>query len=251
MEATKMKAILVDDELYCTEVLAALLNKHCPEVEVAAEFNDPQQAVAFIRSSPPDLLFLDIEMPRLNGFDLLERVRPVNFQVIFTTAYNQYALRAIKISALDYLLKPIDAEELAAAVEKARLQRQSPQWNQFELMERSRKGGSTPDTIALSTQEGLHFVEVDQISHCKSEGSYTQIHFRNGEQMLLSKPIKEFEELLTGDRFMRIHHSYLINLKCVKKYFRGEGGEVLMITGQQLPVSRSRKNAFLEHFTKL
>ncbi len=245
-----MKATLVDDELYCTEVLSALLAKHCPEVEIIAELNDPHQAVSFIRENPPNLLFLDIEMPRLNGFDLLERVRPVNFQVIFTTAYNQYALRAIKISALDYLLKPIDAEELIAAVGKAR-QQQTPQWSQFELMEENRRAEAPLKTIALSTLEGLHFVEVDQIVYCNSEGSYTQIYFLNGEQMLLSKPIREIEDLLSGSGFLRVHHSYLINLSHIKKYLRGEGGEVILKNGHHIPISRNRKATFLQHITKL
>lgn len=247
-----MKAILVDDELYCTELLSALLAKNCPEVEVVAEFNDPQKAAAFIRDNPPDILFLDIEMPRLNGFDLLERVRPVSFQVVFTTAYNQYALRAIKISALDYLLKPIDIEELKAAVEKAQQQQQSPQWGQFELMERTRSAGEAPPkTIALSTLEGLHFVEVADILYCRSEGSYTNLLFMDGESMLLSKPIKDVGELLIPAGFLRVHNSYLINLSHIKKYIRGEGGEIIMKNGDTVPVSRSKKAEFLDRIARL
>ena len=189
-------------------------------------------------------------MPRLNGFDLLERVRPVNFQVIFTTAYNQYALRAIKISALDYLLKPIDAEELINAIKKAQ-QQKSPQWSQFELMEENRKAEVPLKTIALSTMDGLHFVEVEQIIYCRSEGSYTQIHFLQGDPILLSKPIRELEDLLSGSGFLRVHHSYMINLSYVKKYLRGEGGEVVLKNGHQIPISRNRKAAFLERITKI
>ena len=247
-----MKAIIVDDELYCTELLSSLLAKHCPEVEVLSEFNDPQKAAAYIQASPPDLLFLDIEMPRLNGFDLLERVRPVTFQVVFTTAYNQYALRAIKISALDYLLKPIDAEELKSAVEKAKQQRQSPHWAQFELMERHRSpGGAPPATIALSTMEGLHFVEVADIVYCQSEGSYTNLFFTDGQSMLLSKPIKEVGEMLIPAGFLRVHNSFLISLSQIKKYIRGEGGEIIMKNGHTVPVSRSRKAEFLERIARL
>ena len=246
-----MKAIIVDDELYCTELLSALLSKHCPEVEVVAEFNDPQKAAAFIRQHPPDILFLDIEMPRLNGFDLLERVRPVTFQVVFTTAYNQYALRAIKISALDYLLKPIDIDELKVAVEKAQ-QQHTPQWGQFELMERVRSDEEqAPKTIALSTLEGLHFVEVADIVYCQSEGSYANLFFMDGESMLLSKPIKDVGELLVPAGFLRVHNSYLINLSHIKKYIRGEGGEIIMKNGHRVPVSRSRKAEFLERIAKL
>ncbi len=246
-----MRAIIVDDELYCTELLSALLAKHCPEVEVLAEYNDPQKAVEAILREPPDLLFLDIEMPRLNGFDLLERVKPIQFQVIFTTAYNQYALRAIKISALDYLLKPIDTEELAEAVRKARERMQAPDWNQFELMERTRTAGEPPRTIALSTLEGLHFVEVAEIIYCQSEGSYTQLHFLDGEAMLISKPIKDVTELLSPAGFLRVHNSYLINLSHIRKYIRGEGGEIVMKNGRHVPVARSKKAEFLERISKL
>ncbi|HQU59354.1 MAG TPA: LytTR family DNA-binding domain-containing protein [Saprospiraceae bacterium] len=246
-----MKAIIVDDELYCTELLSALLAKHCPEVEVMAEYNDPQKAAEAIRTEPPDLLFLDIEMPRLNGFDLLERVKPINFQVIFTTAYNQYALRAIKISALDYLLKPIDTEELSVAVRKAHERLQAPDWNQFELMERTRISGEPPKIIALSTLDGLHFVEVADIIYCQSEGSYTDLHFLNGESMLLSKPIKDVGELLTPAGFLRVHNSYLINLSHIKKYIRGEGGEIIMKNDHHVPVARSKKAEFLDRIAKL
>lgn len=247
-----MKAIIVDDELYCTEVLSALLKKHCPQVEILAEFTDPQRAVPYILEQAPDLLFLDIEMPRLNGFDLLERCKPIQFQVIFTTAYNQYALRAIKISALDYLLKPIDTQELIQAVEKAQEHFQKPEWAQFELMEKTRnQGESAPKQIALSTLEGLIFVEVADILYCKSEGSYTKLFFADGEIMLLSKSIKEAGELLTICGFLRVHHSYLINLNYIKKYIRGEGGEVIMKNGHTIPVSRSKKAIFLERIAKL
>jgi two-component system, LytTR family, response regulator len=247
-----MKAIIVDDELYCTQVLSALLKKHCPGVEIIAELTDPQQAVGFIAENPPDLLFLDIEMPRLNGFDLLERCKPIRFQVIFTTAYNQYALRAIKISALDYLLKPIDAEELVEAVGKAKALAQEPAWEQFELMENTRRAGDTaPRQIALSTLEGLTFVKVEDILYCKSEGSYTNLYFTAGEVMLLSKSIKEVGELLTACGFLRVHHSYLINLNHIKRYIRGEGGEVIMKNGDNIPVSRSKKATFLDHIAKL
>ncbi|MCB9082262.1 MAG: response regulator transcription factor [Lewinellaceae bacterium] len=248
-----MKAILVDDERYCTELLASLLAKHCPEIETIAEFNDPVAAVSFIQHSPPDLLFLDIEMPRLNGFDLLERCRPVTFPVIFTTAYNQYALRAIKISALDYLLKPIDVDELKLAVEKAQEQPAHPaDWKQYELMESTRQHTQEPPkTIALSTLDGLTFVQVADIIYCQSDGSYTKLFFTQGDPLLLSKSIKEVGEILITCGFMRVHHSYLINFDHIRKYIRGEGGEVIMRNGHNVPVARSKKAEFLERIAKL
>lgn len=247
-----MKAILIDDELYCTEVLSSLLNKHCPEVEVIAEYNDSRKALEQLRKSPPDVVFIDIEMPHLNGIDLLQQCRPLQFQVIFTTAYNQYALQAIKLSALDYLLKPIDTEELIAAVKKAREKTAKPDWRQFEVMETFNKAPEqAPKTIALSTSEGLTFVEVADIVHCQSEGSYTKIFFVHNETIMLSKPLKDVSEILVPCGFLRVHHSYLINLNHIKKYIRGEGGEIITRNGHSVPVSKQKKAEFLEKIAKI
>ena len=248
-----MKAILIDDELYCTEVLSSLLSKHCPEVEVIAEFNDSRKALEHLRKEAvPDVIFLDIEMPYLNGLDLLQQCRPLQFQVIFTTAYNQYALQAIKLSALDYLLKPIDAEELVAAVQKAKDKTAKPDWRQFEVMENLNKAPEqAPKTIALSTSEGLTFVEVADIVHCQSEGSYTKIFFIHNETIMLSKPLKDVGEMLVPCGFLRVHHSYLINLNHIKKYIRGEGGEIITRNGHSVPVSKQKKAEFLEKIAKI
>ncbi|MBK9491626.1 MAG: response regulator transcription factor [Haliscomenobacter sp.] len=247
-----MKAILIDDELYCTEVLSSLLSKNCPEVEIVAEFNDSRKALEHLRNAPPDVVFLDIEMPRLNGIDLLQQCRPLQFQVIFTTAYNQYALQAIKLSALDYLLKPIDIEELKEAVKKAKDKTAKPDWRQFEVMDNFAKSPeNAPKTIALSTSEGLTFVEVADIVHCQSEGSYTKLFFINNETIMLSKPLKDVSELLVPCGFLRVHHSYLINLKHIKKYIRGEGGEIITRNGHSVPVSKQKKAEFLEKIAKI
>jgi two-component system, LytTR family, response regulator len=246
-----MNAVIVDDELYCVEVLASLLQKHCPDVRIAAQFTDSTKAAEFLAAHPPDLLFVDIEMPRLNGFDLLHQLQPLQFQVIFTTAYNQYALRAIKLSALDYLLKPIDADELKSAVEKAQRQKSPPEIRQVELMENTFKSVEVPKKIALSTLEGLLFVDVGNIVHCQSDGSYTRLFLLNKEEILLSKSIKEVGELLTQCGFLRVHHSYLINLDHVERYIRGEGGEIILCNGHSVPVARSKKQEFLERVSKL
>jgi two-component system LytT family response regulator len=160
-------------------------------------------------------------MPRLNGFDLLQRLQPLSFQVVFTTAYNQYALRAIKLSALDYLLKPIDAEELKSTVQKALHQGRVPEWRQVELMENTRISAEPPKKVALSTLEGLLFVEVAGIAHCQSDGSYTRLYMGNKEEILLSKSIKEVGEILTQCGFLRVHHSCLDNLYHIQRYIRG------------------------------
>jgi two-component system LytT family response regulator len=247
-----MKAILIDDELYCTDVLSSLLSKHCPEVEVIAEYNDSRKALEHLQRNPPDLIFLDIEMPHLNGIDLLQQCRPLQFQVVFTTAYNQYALQAIKLSALDYLLKPIDTEELKEAVGKAKEKTSRPDWRQFEVMDQLNKAPEQqPKTIALSTSEGLIFVEVADIVHCQGEGSYTKLYFLNNEVIMLSKPLKDVSEMLLPCGFLRVHHSYLINLNHIKKYIRGEGGEIITRNGHSVPVSKQKKAEFLEKIAKI
>jgi two-component system, LytTR family, response regulator len=247
-----MKVIILDDEPYCVELMAHLLTKHCPEVEIVEQFNDSLKALEYLSTHPaPDLLFLDVEMPRLNAFDLLNRLFPFNFKVIFTTAYDKYAVRAIKFSALDYLLKPIDISELKLSVQKAE-QQSTMTAQQLETINHYRQVIETvPKRIALSTMEGLDFVEIAKIAHCEASSSYTIIFFTNTTKCMISKTLKEVEELLLPFGFFRIHHSYLVNLDCIQRYLRGAGGEVQMQSGLTLPLSRSKKDEFLSVFTKL
>jgi two-component system, LytTR family, response regulator len=247
-----MKSIILDDEPYCVELLAHLLTKHCPEVEIVAQFTDSLQALEYLNTHPaPDLLFLDVEMPRLNAFDLLNRLFPFNFKVIFTTAYDKYAVRAIKFSALDYLLKPIDIAELKLSVQKA-TQQSTMTTHQLETFQQHLKTNETaPKRIALSTMEGLDFVEIANITHCDASGSYTEIFFTNGTKCVVSKTLREVEELLLPCGFFRIHHSYLVNLTRIQRYLRGSGGEIQMQNGQTLPLSRSKKEEFLGVFSRL
>jgi len=228
------------------ELLAHLLQKHCPGIDIVARFTDPQLALDYLQTHPaPDLVFLDVEMPRLNAFDLLNRLFPFTFKIVFTTAYDKYAVKAIKFSALDYLLKPIDIEELKAAAKKAQDQHQVLP-GQLELLQQHRDGHLPhPERIALSTQAGVDFVLVREVVYCSSDGSYSELFLATGQKIILSKPLKEVEELLPADVFFRTHHSYLLNTGHVKRYIRGAGGEVLMTNGAQLPVARNRKNEFL------
>ncbi len=240
-----MKTILIDDEPYCLELLAHLLNRHCPELEIVAQFSDALTALAYLETTTPELVFLDVEMPRLNGFDLLNRLFPFDFRLVFTTAYDKYAIRAIKFSALDYLLKPIDIEELKTAVRRA-VRQPAFQENQLQLARQLHSGGELmPMRIALSGQDGVDFVEIAQIVHCDSQGSYSEIFIEGGQKMLVSKNLKELGEMLEGQTFFRIHHSHLVNLRHVRRYMRGSGGEVLMSNQHMLPVARSRKEEFL------
>jgi two-component system LytT family response regulator len=241
-----MKTLLLDDEPYCVELLAHLLQKHCPGVEVVAQCTEPQAALAFLKENPDtELVFLDVEMPRLNAFDLLNLLHPFSFKIVFTTAYDKYAVKAIKYSALDYLLKPIDIEELKTAVQKARkLPAVHPE--QLELLAHHQNGSAAhPERIALSTQSGVDFVSVKEVVFCKSEGSYSEVHIEDGRKLVLSKSLKEVEELLPAADFFRVHHSHLLNLRHVKRYLKGSGGEVVMSNGSQLPVARNKKEEFL------
>lgn len=236
-----MKTILIDDEPYCLELLAHLLTRHCPEVHLVGQFTDPVEALRHLETHPaPDLVFSDVEMPRMNAFDLFNRLDAFSSHLIFTTAYDKYAIRAIKFSALDYLLKPIDIAELKTAVGKVHLQKRT----RGQLPDMPPKSAS-PDRIALSTHVGIDFVSPCEILYCSSEGSYTEIHLLGGAKMMLSKPLKEVEELLPAGSFFRIHHSYSVNATHIRRYVRGAGGEVLMPNGKLLPVSRSRKESLL------
>jgi two-component system, LytTR family, response regulator len=202
-----------------------------------------------IKQYKPDFIFLDIEMPLLNGFDLLSKFDHLDFDVIFTTAYDVYAIRAIKFSALDYLLKPIDKEDLAAALEKVKIKQGSISKVQLQMASEVHNR-QMPDTIALPTIEGLTFALVNDIVSCTADGSYTRMYMLDKSETLLSKTLGDVEELLGEYNFFRIHHSTLINLKQVKKYIRGEGGEIVMSNGKSYLVARTRKTDFLNVFTR-
>lgn len=235
-----MKTYLLDDEPNCTDVLQVLLNKYCPEVQVAGIFNDPEMALDIIRRERPQLLFLDIEMPILNGFELLRKCEPLDFKVIFTTAYDQYAVKAFKFNALDYLLKPVDKDELILAVKKAQ-QAASPSSSLLETVQYL-KNNPIPERIALPVGKELLLVEVADIQYFESDGSYVSV-FLHGQNkpVILSKSLREFEELLNNPAFFRAHNSYLINLKHVKKIVLTGGGEIVMGNGRSLPVARNKK----------
>jgi two-component system, LytTR family, response regulator len=247
-----MTAIIVDDEKHCREVLQLLLQKYCPSIKLLGNCASGTEALQTIAQRQPDILFLDIEMPGMNGFELLEKVEHPEFAVIFTTAYNEYAIKAIKHSALDYLLKPIDKDELILAMERAkenRSQRSPGRIHQFLDLINSKKQSRR---LAVPTLEGLIMINTDEILYCESDSAYCRVFFTNqGRPLVISKVLKEVEEVLQGEDFCRIHHSYLINMRFVEKYIRGEGGEVVMSNGIHLPVSRTRKQDFLSLLEKI
>ena len=232
------------------DAMQRMLDKHCEQVEVIGKTKSPEEAVQLIDTLKPDVLFLDIAMPRMDGFALLNAITYKNSQVIFTTAYDEYALQAFKTSAADYLLKPIDSSELKDAVRKVaeHIQGDDSQNYITELFERLQKTNKNVSSIGLPTMEGLDFVKVDAIIYCKSDGNYTQIHLQDGQQLLVTRKIKFLEEKLSQEQFVRVHNSYLVNLNCVKKYIKGRGGTLVMSNGDNVPVSVRKKSDFLDAF---
>ncbi|MBK9730793.1 MAG: response regulator transcription factor [Chitinophagaceae bacterium] len=242
-----MRALIIDDEKKGITILQQLLKKHCPQVEIAGSTQDPLTAASLIKEQRPDLIFIDIEMPGMNGFEVLQAFNEVTFQVIFTTAYNEYAVKAIRFSALDYLLKPIEVEELKAAVQRMENKmRTTGQRESVELFFQNLRNLQSPFArITLSTSDGILVQEVKDILYCEATGSYTTFHLRNKEKIMVSKGIGEFEGLLSEHHFFRVHHSFLINMKEIKKYIRGDGGTVMLSNGVEIDVAKRRKDQFL------
>ncbi len=241
-----LKAIIVDDEPSCCESIATLLEES-PGVEIAALCLSASDAIKAIHEFSPDLVFLDVEMPKMNAFEMLEKLPSVNFDIIFTTSYDKYALKAIRFSAIDYLLKPIDREELLRAVEKVRLRIHKPIKEQIEILMQKLKLPATPvSKIAMPTMEGLQFIAVDWIISCESDSNYTILYLKGDKKIVIPRTLKEIEELLEDHSFVRVHRSYLANLNEVEKYIKGEGGYLVMSSGAKIDVARNRKEFLLK-----
>lgn len=242
-----IKAIIVDDEPYCCESLATLLQRYCPQVSLIDVYYNGTSALKAIYEEKPDLLFLDIEMPQMNGFELLEKLKEIPFQLIFTTSYDQYAIKAIRFSALDYLLKPVDREELQRAVQKAAARISVPNRDQIDiLLQKLNQPAVSVNKIAIPTMEGLQMVPIDSIISCGADSNYTVFQVKNRQKLVVSRTLKEIEEMLEDYPFIRVHHSFLINLNEVDKYVRGDGGYLIMSDGSSIDVSRSRKDFLLK-----
>jgi two-component system LytT family response regulator len=241
-----IKAVIVDDEAHCCEVLKTLLEKYCHEVQIISICSSGKEALQVIEEQQPALVFLDVEMPRMNGFDMLEKIPIINFDLIFTTSYNQYALKAIRFSAIDYLLKPIYREELQKAVQKVVHRYQRTITQQLEiLMQKLRLSSSFVTKIAMPTMEGLQMVAVDTIISCESDSNYTNVMIKGKQKIIVSRTLKEIEEMLEDHPFARVHHSHLVNINEINKYVKGEGGYLQMSDGSSIDVSRSKKEALL------
>jgi len=240
-------AIIIDDEKHSCEALQILLNENCPQVSVAGVFTSPIEALQQIKKEKPDLVFLDIEMPHLSGFELLEQLPSIDFDIIFTTSYNQYAIRAFKFSALDYILKPIDRLELIEAVDKVVKKQRTPINQQLELLLQRMAHPATPvDKIALPTMQGLELVPVSSIIYCTANNNYTEFILSGKKRLLVSRTLKEVEEVLADHAFLRVHNSHIVNLNAITRYIRGEGGYLIMSDASHVDVSRSRKELLLQ-----
>jgi two-component system LytT family response regulator len=235
-------AIIIDDENKGRIALRQKLNDYCPEIQIVGEAENGDQGIILIQQYKPNLVFLDIEMPRMNGFDMLNHLSEKNFHLIFTTAYDHYAIKAIKFAAFDYLLKPIDIEELKNAVGKLKKIKPLDITPQLDILIQSANLRSKGyQKIAIPTMEGISFFEIDDLIHLDAESNYTMLYFTQNRKILASKTLKEFEEQLPVDKFFRIHHSHIVNLKFIVKYIKGEGGQLLMENGKSLDVSRRKK----------
>jgi two-component system, LytTR family, response regulator len=243
-----IKAILVDDEKSSLSSLKEKLRAHCPQVKILALCENAEMGIEAIDSLLPDVVFLDIEMPVMNGFVMLQQLQYKNFELIFTTAYDHYAIKAIRYSALDYLIKPIEIDELIIAIGKVEKRRSHAYPNpQIELLVDqfgNKKNSFT--RIAIPTAEGLQFIKVADIVYLEASVNYTHVYTQENRKHVVSRTLKDFEELLPTETFVRIHNSYIINKNFAEKYIRGEGGQVVLSTGTTLDVSKRKKSEFLK-----
>lgn len=246
-----IRTVVIEDEEHSRKMLKAMLREHCRQLNVVCDADSVKTGLTAIVEERPELVFLDIELQSETSFEILERLPEINFEVVFTTAFDHYALKAIKFCAIDYLLKPIDLNELKIAVSKAekRLNREYLNKNLEVLVNNLKSGSQNNHRIALSTLEGLLFVNVRDILYCESSGPYTHFIFKQADKIVTSKHLKEYEDLLSGYDFFRIHKSYLVNLHEIKKYIRGEGGQLIMSNGASLSVSKQRKEGFLNIYS--
>lgn len=244
-----IKAVIIDDELHSIETLKWKLENYCPEVQVVASFDRPAEGIAWLKANAPDLLFLDIEMPMLNGFDVLEELgKELSFDVIFTTAYDNFGIQAVKCSALDYLLKPVQNKELKEAIDKhqRKFNRRIPVEQMDALMnnvQAERKG--KVGRIALASKESIEFVDPQVIICCEASSNYTTVFLTDNRKKVISRILKDFEDMLTPYHFFRAHNSYLVNLNQVREFIRGDGGYLLMENKMKIPVSKNRREELM------
>lgn len=243
-----IRTIIIEDEPMSRDMLTLMLKRYSNDIDIIDTCSNPTDGIESIAKHQPDLIFLDIQMPKMNGFDMLKKIGSINFEVIFTTAFDQYAINAIRISALDYLLKPIDDEDLAVAIEKCkqRLLDKKPSLQFENLFNNLTNKNPLDKTIALSASDGISFIKMSDILRVEANGRYAKFYLLNKETILVSKTLGDFEDVLSANQFFRIHDSAIINLNHIKKYIRGDGGTVILSDGTELDVARRRKEDFVK-----
>lgn len=246
-----VKALLIDDEPNNTTYVNELLKAHFATVQVLAVCNDAVEGLLLIDELQPQLVFLDVEMPGLTGFEMLKKLEPVNFEVIFITAYNHYAVDAFDNNAIGYLTKPLQVDKFIKTTSTAisKIEKENINRHLFSLLQNN-AAKTNHHKIALPTQNGLLFILPTDILYCQSSGNYTKFFTKDGKPILVSRQLGEFEKLLPADDFHRIHDQYIVRLQYIKEYIRGRGGELIMENNDNLPVSANRKDAFLQRFEK-
>jgi two-component system LytT family response regulator len=239
--------LIIDDEQNCIESLAFDLGKYCPDVEIVETCISPKQALLSIKKYKPDLVFLDVQMPWMNGFEMLELVDEISFAIIFTTAYDQFAAKAFRLSAIDYLLKPVDAGDLKEAVKKAaeKVLQKIGAANINNLLYNFKKPEAN-QRIAFPGREGFEFIEAGNIIYAQAEGSYTHVFLNDKRKLIISKTLSDIEEMLPPENFQRIHHSTLVNLSHVTHLYKTDGGYLVLDNGEKLAVSKSKKESLME-----
>jgi two-component system LytT family response regulator len=242
-----MTVVIIDDEVYCTDVMQILLTKHCPNANILGIFNDSVKALDFLRQHKPDIIFLDIEMPQLNGFELLKSLGNITSRVIFTTAYDQYAIKAFRFNAIDYLLKPIDKDELITAFNKSTSFPIPEKIDHVQYLSHT----NIPEKILLPIGNEIIFVQVKDIICCEADGSYCRIYCDNADKpYLLAKTLRDIEDMLNNPIFFRPHASWLVNETHIKKLIKGDAMEIMMVGDFRIPVARSKRQEVLDRLIK-
>lgn len=248
-----MKAILIDDEISNLENLRTLLEKHCPQVSILVTAQNVSDAIGAIEKHSLDVVFLDIQMGEQTGFDVLKTLPHRNFEVIFVTAHDHYGIQAVKFAALDYLLKPIDIDELTAAVNKVsqKLAAQTQTLQLDFLLQQLKKPEATTNKIALPMQSEIRYIALSDIMRCEADNTYTFFFLTNNEKLLVSKSLKEYADLLKPSGFLRTHQSHLVNPAFVKSWLKEDGGVLLLNSGEKIPISKPNKEVVKQALQKL
>lgn len=248
-----LRVVIVEDEKHSRETLKNLLQEFCEGVEVVGMAGSVKEGIEQLNNTQPDVVFMDVELQPGTGFDVLQGVNELNFEIVFTTAFEQYAIKAIRFSSLDYLMKPIDLSELQQAIEKVKQKKDEDQYKQQLEVLMANFTDRKPEgkNICLSTAEGIEFVRIQEIMHCEASGSYTKFVFKDGKELLVSKHLKEYQQLLDEYDFMRVHNSFLINLREVKRFVKSEGGYILMNNDAMISISAGKRDEFMEKMLAL